>query len=162
MPLVKATLAQQIEASLKRRPQSAAEAASDWATAYVSYASLAMSAAASLPTTASANQGILLSAFTSAFQAQSPASAAAFIAQGVIAFWSAMVWVGGTAAGTTLSPGNMALASALSAVFSDTSSKSEGDKARAIADAFDLGAKLVMVNDIPFVQPAPPIIGPIS
>lgn len=162
MPLMKATLARQLEASLKRRPQSAAEAASDWATAYVAYASLALSAAASLPTTASANQGILLGGFTSAFQAQSPSSAAASITQAVITFWTAMVWTGPAAAGTTVSPGNAALSSALSALFSDTGSKTEADKARELADAFDAGAKLVIVNDIPLVQPAPPIVGPIS
>lgn len=161
MPLIKETLAKQLEASLKQRPEAAA-AASDWARAYVGYASGALSAAASLPVTAQANQGALVSAFSNALQAQAPAAAAAAITQGVILFWSTMVWSGPTAAGTTLSPGNSALAGAISAVFSDTSEKSEADKASQLADAFDAGAKLVMVQDIPLVQPAPPIIGPIS
>jgi hypothetical protein len=84
------------------------------------------------------------------------------MSQGVMAFWSAMVWVGSAAAGVTASPGNAALSGALGAVFSDTSKKSEGDKADQIADAFDSGAKLVIVSDIPFIQPAPPIVAPIS
>jgi len=162
MPLIKDTLAQQIELSLKQRPQAAAAAAADWARAYVAYASSALSAAGSLPVTAPANQGALLSAFTSGFTAQAPPAAAASLAQGVILFWSAMVWTGPAAVGVTLSPGNASLAPSLAAIFADTSEQSEGDKARKFADAFDVGAKLVIVQDTPLVQPAPPIIGPIS
>ncbi len=162
MPLMKSGLSQQLESILKRRPASAPEAGADWAQAYVSYAASALSGAGSLPVTAMASLSLVTSAFTGAFQAQSPAGAAALMAQGVMGFWSAMVWVGPTAAGTTVAPGNFALSAALGAVFSDTSKKSEGDKASEIADAFDAGAKLVMVSDIPFIQPAPPIVAPIS
>ncbi len=162
MPLIKASLARDLETIFERKPGSAPEAALDWAKAYVSYASSALSGAASLPVTAPANLSLLVGAFTGAFQAQSPAGAAALLAQGVMGFWSAMVWVGPTAAGTTASPGNAALAGALTAAFSDTSDKSAGDKASQIADAFDTGAKLVIVNDILFVQPAPPVVAPIS
>jgi hypothetical protein len=162
MPLMKSSLSQDLESLFKSRPSSVAEAAAKWAKAYVAYAGSALSGASSLPVTATAGLSLLTGAFTGALQALSPAGAAALMAQGVTAFWSAMVWVGPTAAGTTLSPGNFALAGALGAVFSDTSQKSEGDKARQIADAFDAGAKLVMVSDIPFVQPAPPIVAPIS
>lgn len=162
MPLIKASLSRDLEAIFKGKPSSAAEAAADWAKAYVAYAGSALSGAASLPVTAPANLSILIGAFTGAFQAQSSAGAAALMAQGVMGFWAAMVWAGAAAAGTTASPGNAALSGALGNVFSDTSNKSEGDKANEIADAFDSGAKLVMVSDIPFVQPAPPIVAPIS
>jgi len=162
MPLMKASLSRDLEAIFKRKPSSPPEAAVDWARAYVAYAGSALSGAAGLPVTAPANLAILIGAFTGAFQAQSPAGAAALMAQGVMGFWSAMAWVGPTAAGVTASPGNAALAGALGAVFSDTSKKSEGDKANQIADAFDTGAKLVIVSDILFIQPAPPVVAPIS
>ncbi len=161
MPLIKDMLAQQLELSLKQQPASPA-AAADWARAYVAYASTALSAAASLPVTAQANQGFLLSAFLNGFTAQASAAAGAAIAQGVILFWSTMVWTGPASAGVTLSPGNSALATSLAAIFADTAEQSEGDKARRFADAFDAGAKLVIVQDTPFVQPAPPVIGAIS
>lgn len=162
MPLIKANLAQSLESIFQAKPGSSAQAASQWAQAYLRFAATAMSSVSSLPVTAAANLGMLLGAFTGGFEARSASAAASLMATGVSGFWSAMVWVGPTAVGTTLSPGNFALASALGAVFSDTSEKSDGDKARAFADAFEAGAKLVMVNDIPLIQPAPPIIGPIS
>jgi hypothetical protein len=162
MPLMKASLSRDLEAIFERKPSSPPEAAANWAKAYVAYAGSALSAAASLPVTAPASLPLLIGAFTGAFQAQSPAGAAALMAQGVIGFWSAMAWVGPTAAGVTASPGNAVLAGALGAIFTDTSKKSEGDKANQIADAFDSGAKLVIVSDVPFAQPAPPIVGPIS
>jgi hypothetical protein len=162
MPLMKSSLAQQLESVFEAKPKAAGLAASDWANAYVSYAAGALSTASSLPVTASANLGILVGAFTGAFAANSASGAAALIAQGVNGFWAAMVWTGATALGTTVFPGNAALAGALTAIFGDTSQQSAGDKAGQIADAFDAGAKMVIVNDIPFIQPAPPIVGPIS
>lgn len=162
MPLLKSTLAQQLEKQFSGKPSSPAQAASEWASAYVSYAASALSAGTSLPVTATANQSLLVSAFTAAFQTQSSSGAAAAMAQGVSGFWTAMVWSGPLAVGTTVFPGNAALSSALSAIFADTSKQSDGDKARALADAFDAGAKMVIVNDIPLIQPAPPIVGPIS
>jgi hypothetical protein len=162
MPLLKSTLAQQLESLFQSRPASPAQAASSWASAYVSYASAGLSAAASLPVTAAANQSMLVGAFTAGLSSMTSAGAAALMAAGVTGFWSAMVWAGPTAAGTTLFPGNPTLATALGAVFADTSGQSEADKARALADAFDAGAKLVIVNDLPLVQPAPPIVGPVS
>jgi hypothetical protein len=161
MPLLKSSLSQELESIFKRKPGSAAEAAAGWAQAYVAYAASAQSGVGSLPVTATANLSLLTGAFTGAFQAPSAAGAAALLAQGVMGFWSTMVWVGPAAAGTTVSPGNFALMGALGACFSDTSKKSESDKAGQIADAFDAGAKLVMVSDVPFV-PGPPIVGPIS
>lgn len=162
MPLMKASLSQQLESVFARKPQSAAEAAADWAKAYLDYASMAVSSAGSLPVTAAANLGLLQSAFMVAFQAQTSTGAALLITQGVLGFWSTLVWIGITAAGTTTSPGNSALAASLGAIFSDTAKESAADKARQLADAFDVGAKLVIVTDIPFIQPAPPIVGPIS
>jgi hypothetical protein len=161
MPLLKANLVQQLEATLKSRP-STAQSASEWASAYVAYAAMAMSASSSLPITATASQSTLVSAFTAAFQAQSSGGAAALIAQGVTTFWATMIWVGPTAVGTTLFPGNSSLSSALGAIFADTSGKSEADKARDIAEAFDAGAKTVMVNDILTSIPPGPVVGAIS
>ena len=162
MPLAKTPLAQQLESIFQRKPSSASAAASDWANAYVGYASAALSMAGSVPVTANANLGVLQSAFNSAFQAKVPLAAAAVMAQGVIGFWSTMVWAGPIAAGTTASPGNFALASALGVIFGNVMGQSNADKARLFADAFDVGAKLVVVSDIPLIQPAPPIVGPIS
>ena len=161
MPLQKSNLAQQLQSLFEQKPSSA-EAASDWASAYVSYAAGALSAASSLPITAPANQSLLVGAFTAAFSSQTSAGAAAAMAQGVVGFWSSMLWTGPTAVGTTLFPGNVALSGALSDIFADTSGQSEADKAHALADAFDTGAKSIIVNDVPLVQPAPPIVGPIS
>jgi hypothetical protein len=161
MPLLKSTLAQALEALFQARPAATAQAASQWASAYVSYASTALSTAGSLPVTAAANQPTLVSAFAAALSSQTAAGAGALMAQGVVAFWTAMVWAGPTTVGTTIFPGNPALAGALSDIFDDTSDKSEGDKARSLADAFDAGAKLVIVNDV-LPPPAPPVVGPIS
>lgn len=162
MPLLSAPLAQTLEGIFRKKPGSVPEAAMDWANAYLSYASTAMSSASSLPVTASAGLPLLMGAFLGALQSQGPGGAAASMAQGVTTFWATLVWVGPTAAGTTLFPGNAALAGTLAALFADTQGKSAGEKARQFADAFDAGAKMVLVNDIPFIQPAPPIIGPVS
>src|SRR6185503_17711088 len=102
MPLSKETLTQDLETIFGAKPKAAPLAAADWAKAYVGFASNALSTAASLPVTAAANFGIVLGAFTAAFQAQSPMATAAQKAQGVLAFWSAMAWVGPTAAGVTV------------------------------------------------------------
>jgi len=161
MPLQKSTLSKGLEQQFGSKPASAAQAASDWASSYTSYAAAALSTGGSLPVTALANQGLLIAAFTAAFQTQSSSGAAAAMAQGVTAFWTAMVWVGPGMLGTTVFPGNPTLASALASVFADTSEQSDADKARALADAFDAGAKLVIVSDV-LVPPAPPIVGPIS
>src|SRR5262245_25599876 len=162
MPLVKSTLAAQLENIFNQKPATSADAAVSWAQAYTSYAASALSTASSLPVTAAANTGILVGAFTSAFNALATQAAAAVMVQGVMAFWQAMVWAGPTAAGTTASPGNAALAGALGAIFSDTSDKTASDKASELADAFDAGAKLVIVSDIPFAPPPTPIVGPIQ
>src|SRR5262245_17707661 len=123
MPLVKSSLAVDLENIFNQKPSTAADAAASWAQAYTTYAANALSTATSLPITAPANMGILVGAFTSAFNAMDSQAAAALMAQGVMAFWQAMVWVGSTAAGTTASPGNTALGGALGATFSDLSDK---------------------------------------
>jgi hypothetical protein len=161
MPLLKNTLAQQLEKLFDSKPSSSAQAASSWASAYVSYASSAMSAVGSLPVTATANQSALVSAFTAAFSTQTPSGAAAAMAQGVTAFWTTMVWVGPTSVGTTVFAGNLTLTAQLAQIFSDISEQSHKDKAGALADAFDAGAKTVMVNDV-LPPPATPVVGPIS
>jgi hypothetical protein len=164
MPLVSSTLSKALEAIFQQKPPSASAAGAMWASAYLSYAASAMSSASSLPVTAAAGLGTLVSAFTGAFQTQDQTSsgAAGQIAQGVISFWSSIVWVGPSAAGSTTSPGNSSLSSELGSIFGDTGDKTAAEKAQKIADAFHSGAKLVIVNDIPFAQPAPPIVGPIS
>lgn len=161
MPLTKSSLASALEQALNQKSALPAAAAS-WAQAYTTYAASALTSAGSLPVTAPANMGTLVGAFTAAFNSLGAQAAASMIAQGVVAFWQSMVWVGPTAAGSTISPGNTALAGALAACFTDLSDKSEGDKASELADAFDAGAKLVIVSDVLFVQPAPPVIGPIQ
>jgi len=162
MALQKSTLSQKLEQQFGAKPSSSAQAASDWASAYVSYAAAAMSSLSSLPITAMAGQSLLASAFTAAFQTQSASGAAAAMAQGVTAFWTTMVWIGPGVVGTTVFPGNAALSSALSSIFGDTSGQqSDADKAKALADAFDAGAKMVMVNDVQ-IPPLPPVMGPIS
>lgn len=161
MPLVKASLSSQLEQVFTQKPSVAAEAASGWAQAYLSYASAALSPTGGMPVTAPAGLSILMGAFTGAFSSQDSSGAASSIASGVMGFWSSLVWVGAAAVGSTLSPGNSSLSSALSGIFSDTGEKSEGDKARAIADAFDAGAKEVMVNDI-LTSTGVPSPGPIQ
>jgi hypothetical protein len=161
MPLNKSSLASALEQALNQKSALPAAAAS-WAQAYATYAASALTSAGSLPVTAPANMGTLVGAFMAAFNSLGAQAAASLIAQGVLAFWQSMIWVGPTAAGSTISPGNTALMGALAACFTDLSDKSEGDKAGELADAFDAGAKMVIVSDVPFVQPAPPIIGPIQ
>lgn len=163
MPLMKTILAQDIEIILdKGKPSSLAEAATQWSKAYISYASSALSKAGSLPTNAQALQGILTGAFTSAFGTLTAATAASLISQGIMTFWRAIVWVGPTASGFTIIPGNNTLTASLSAVYMDLGEKTSSDKARDFSDAFDAGAKTVMVYDTPYAQPAQPVFGPIS
>ena len=57
MSLSASTLASDLEQIFNAKPASAADAAADWAKAYQSYASAAMSTASSLPVTAPANFG---------------------------------------------------------------------------------------------------------
>ena len=162
MPLSSSTLAQDLERVFNAKPVSAADAAAAWANAYQTYATGALSVAASLPVGAPANFGILLGAFTAGLSALTPVTAAALIAQGATAYWQAMTWLGATAAGVTAFPGNVALAATLGVLFADLSGKSATDKANDLATAFDAGARAVVVSDVPFVQPAPPIVGPIA
>ncbi len=162
MPLSKDMLAQDIERALDAKPGSSAEAAAKWANAYATYAGAALSSASSLPTTAQANQGMLVGAFQGGLAAMTSVSAASIIALGIVGYWQAMIWAGPTAAGMTVFPGNASLSGALAAIFSDLSQKSTKDKADQLASAFDLGAKSVVVSDIPLIQPAPPIVGPIQ
>ncbi|WP_338699877.1 hypothetical protein V5279_18915 [Bradyrhizobium sp. 26S5] len=162
MPLSKDTLAQQLEQLFNSKPATPADAAAAWANAYLSYAGSAISLAASLPVNAPANFGILLGAFQGGFASLAPANAGAIIAQGIIGFWQSLAWVGVTATGTTAFPGNGALPAALVAIFSDLGKKSARDKASQLSDVFHAGARSVIVSDIPFVQPAPPILGPIQ
>ncbi len=161
MPLISEPLAKALEAIFESKPKSVSEAALRWATAYFSYAASAMSKGGSLPVTAPANLGILLGAFNGAFADESASGAGRLIADGVKSFWSAMVWVGPGLVGSTTSPGNSSLSSALGDAFGDTSEKTNGEKSRAFADAFDAGAKLVIVNDI-ITATGVPIVGPIS
>jgi len=162
MPLIKTVLANDLEDLFNRNPGSSPQAAVSWARAYSAYAANAISKAGSLPVNAQANQGILIGVFTGAFNSQAAAAAAGIMAQGIMAYWQAAVWVGPVASGVTIVPGNLTLAVQLSMIFQDLGKKSPADKARELADAFDAGAKLVIVSDIPLIQPAPPIVGPIS
>jgi hypothetical protein len=161
MPLSKSTLAQELERVFNAKPASSVEAAAQWANAYAAYAGSALSVAASLPVNAQANLGLLLGAFQGGLSAFTPVTAGALVAQGIMAYWQAMAWLGPVASGATAFPGNVGLAAALAVIFADLSRKSASEKANELASAFDLGAKGVVISDVPFVQPAPPIIGPI-
>lgn len=161
MPLSASALAQELERVFTTKSASSVDAAAAWANAYRTYATGALSVAASLPVGAPANFGILLGAFTAGLSALTAVTAAALIAYGITAYWQAMIWTGPTAAGTTVFPGNAALAATLGGIFADLSGKSATDKANDLATAFDAGARAVVVSDVPFVQPAPPIVGPI-
>ena len=162
MALSKSTLAEALARVLQASPTTAAEAAVQWANAYVNYAMASTSSAFSLPVNATANFTILLTGFQAGLAALMPVSAGALVAQGVITFWQTITWAGPTASGTTAFPGNAGLASTLAAIFTDLSRKTPQDKANELADAFDAGATTVIVVDVPFVQPAPPIVGPIQ
>ena len=162
MALSKSTLADALARVFAASPATAADAAAQWANAYAGYAAAATSSATSLPVNAAANVAILLGGFQGGLAALAPASAGALVAQGVITFWQAIAWVGPTASGATAFPGNPGLAPTLAAIFTDLSRKSPQDKANELADAFDAGARSVVVMDVPFAQPAPPIVGPIQ
>jgi hypothetical protein len=160
VPLSQSTLAQDLERVLDAKPASSADAASAWANAYQTYATSALSSTGTLPIGAPALFGMLLGAFQGGLSALSSVSAAAIIAQGIMSYWQAMTWLGPAAAGVTSFPGNVTLASALGAAFSDLGDKSARDKASDFANAFDAGARAVLVSDQPFA-PGPPVVGPI-
>lgn len=162
MPLVKSTLANALADVFESKPSSSAEAGLAWARAYHGYASAAQSTAGSLPVNAAAGLGILIGAFAGALTEMDAQASAAAMAAGVMAFWQTMVWVGPAATGSTAAPGNFALIPALASIFDDAGGAGARDKADRVADAFDAGAKMVIVVDIPLVQPAPPIVGPIQ
>jgi len=150
MPLMKSSLAKDLESIFNSKPSSTADAASQWAKAYATYAAAALSSVASLPVTAMATVSVLQGAFMGGLSAMSSATAGSLIAQGVTSYWQAMTWAGPAASGVTSFPGNAALAGALSSVFSDLSKKSNAEKGSDLADAFDAGAKAVMVSDVLF------------
>jgi hypothetical protein len=162
MALNKSTLADALARVLEASPATAADAAAQWANAYAGYAAAATSSAFSLPVNAAANVAILLGGFQSGLAALLPVSAGALVAQAVMTFWQAIAWVGPTASGTTAFAGNAGLAAMLAAIFTDLGRKSPQDKANELADAFDAGARTVVIVEVPFIQPAPPIVGPIQ
>jgi hypothetical protein len=162
MPLTKATLANALTDVFEARPSVAPEAAFQWADAYLQYAHGAIATAGGMAVNAQAGLPVLLGAFTAGLSALQAQAAAAIVAQGVTTFWQMLIWVGPAAAGSTLVPGNFTLAPALGAIFASVAEESARDKAARFADAFDANARMVIVSEIPFVQPAPPIIGPVQ
>ena len=160
MPLVKSSLSSALADLFTNYPSSRSEAGQKWAQAYVSYASAALSPTGGTGVNAMAGLSSLASAFSSALQQEDPNGTAGAMATGVQAFWQSIAWVG-TASGTTIVPGNFALSSALAAVFSDLGQSSASDKAGKVADAFDGGAKTVMVLDV-LPGPVSPVTGPIQ
>jgi hypothetical protein len=161
MPLVKSSLASALADLFTNYPASKSEAGQKWAQAYVSYASAALSPTGGTGVNAMAGLSSLASAFTSALQQEDPNGTAGAMATGVQTFWQSISWVG-AGTGTTIVPGNVALTSALAAVFSDLGQNSASDKADRVADAFDGGAKSVIVLDIVGVAPPVPTPGPIQ
>jgi len=160
MPLVKSSLASSLADVFANYPSSKSEAGQKWAQAYVSYAAAAMSPTGGTGVNAMAGLSSLASAFTGALQQEDPNGTASAMATGVQTFWQSISWVG-AATGVTTVPGDFALTSALAAVFSDLGDSSASAKADSVADAFDGGAKTVMVLDtIP--GPTAPVLGPIQ
>jgi hypothetical protein len=157
MPLVKSSLSSALVSTFEQKPSSVADAASQWADAYVSYAAAAMTSTGGAAMTAQAGKGSLVAAFTGAFNTQTAQGAAAAMSAGVMAFWMAIAWQG-AGTGVTTSPGNASLTSSLAAVFSDVEESSASDKADAIADAFDSGAKTVIVTDTIPAAPSPIVV----
>lgn len=161
MPLVKSSLASALADVFANYPSSKSDAGQKWAQAYVSYAAAALSPTGGTGVNAMAGLSSLASAFTGALQQEDPQGTASAMATGVQSFWQAISWVG-SATGTTIVPGNFALTSALASVFSDLGQSSASDKADKVADAFDGGAKTVMVLDIIPGPPPVPTPGPIQ
>ena len=161
MPLNASGLAQALERIFQAPPSSTPQAGIAWANAYQAYATGALSSAGSLPVGAPANLGMLVGAFQAGLSALSPGAAGGLVAQGILGYWQAMTWAGPMAAGVTAFAGNASLSGALVAIFTDLGRKSASQKAQELANAFDAGARAVVVSDVPFVQPAPPIVGPI-
>jgi len=161
MPLIKSSLSSALADVFANYPSSKDEAGQKWAQAYVSYAAAALSPTGGTGVNAMAGLSSLASAFSGALRQEDPNGAASAMATGVQTFWQSISWVG-AAVGVTTVPGNFALSSALAAVFSDLGESSATDKGDRVADAFDAGAKTVMVLDtIPGVPPVP-VLGPIS
>jgi hypothetical protein len=147
MPLVKASLASALADIFANYPASKSEAGQKWAQAYVSYASAAMSPTGGTGVNAMAGLSSLASAFEGALQQEDPNGTGSAMATGVQTFWQSISWVG-SATGSTTVPGNFALSSALAGVFSDLGESSATEKGDKVADAFDAGAKAVIVLDI--------------
>ncbi len=159
MPLVTSSLASALANVFANYPSSKSEAGQKLAQAYVSYASAALSPTGGTGVNAMAGLSSLTSAFTGALQQEDPNGTASAMATGVQTFWQSISWVG-AAVGVTTVPGNFALASALGSVFSDLGQRSASDKADKVAEAFDGGAKTVMVLDT--TPPAVVTVGPIQ
>lgn len=162
MPLQKMPLAQGLRALFEGRPTSAAEAGARAAQSYLGFAATAISSAGTLPVTAPALLPVLVAGFSGGFAATSPSAAAARIAQAVSVFWQGLVWVGPGFTGATAAPGNFSLASALGAILSDLGERSASDQASRMADAFETGARQVIVSDLSTTSPPVPVVGPVS
>ena len=161
MPLVKSSLSSALANVFANYPSSKSDAGQQWAQAYVSYAAAALSPTGGMGVNAMAGLSSLTGAFTSAFQQQDPNGAASTMAAGVQAFWQSISWVGAAAVGVTSVPGNFTLTSALAAVFSDLGQSAASAKADKVADAFDGGAKTVVVIDT-LTSTGVPTPGPIQ
>ena len=161
MPLVKSSLSSALANVFANHPSSKSDAGQQWAQAYVSYAAAAMSPTGGTGVNAMAGLSSLASAFTSALQQEDPNGTASTMSTGVQTFWQSISWVGAAAVGVTTVPGNFGLTSALASVFSDLGESSASDKANQVADAFDSGAKTVMVQDT-LTSTGVPTLGPIQ
>lgn len=161
MPLVKSSLASALADVFANYPSSKSEAGQKWAQAYVSYAAAALSPTGGTGVNAMAGLSSLASAFSGALQQEAPNGTASAMATGVQTFWQTISWVGAAAVGVTTVPGNFALTSSLAAVFSDLGESSASQKADAVADSFDAGAKTVMVLDT-LTSTGVPTLGPIQ
>jgi hypothetical protein len=161
VPLVKSSLASALAQIFADYPSSKSAAGQQWAQAYVSYAAAALSPTGGIGVNAMAGLSSLAGAFAGALQQEDPNGTASAMATGVQSFWQSISWVGAAAVGVTTVPGNFALTSALAAVFGDLGDSPARDKADRVADAFDGGAKTVMVLDT-LTSTGVPTLGPIQ
>ncbi len=161
MALNKSSLTDALANIFDSKPSSSVEAGLQWAQAYYSYASGAMTSVASLPVNAPAGLPILIGAFSTALTIKQPQASAAAMAGGVMLFWQVIAWAGPTASGATAVPGNFALIPALAGIFADAGGGGNRDKAGKLADAFDAGAKLVIAAEFHLVTGVP-LVGPIQ
>jgi hypothetical protein len=156
MPLVQSVLKSALQSVFESRPSSAADAASQLAQAYATYAQAGVFGSSTIPSLASLQAG-LQSQLQSGFSSQSAASVAAAFAAGLTAGWIGVPVVGGQAGATVTCPGAAAITAPLTAVFMSMPG-SASDAADQIATILHVATQTVTAA----VAPPPGTILPIA